>query len=143
MVARRLGVIAAIATGTVALATQGAYATGGGFNEGVAGFVFNTVTVGGVTFSGSCEYSMTSRVTIAGHATAASASPVAATSVTCTVEHGSPVPPTTVSSGLMPGPAAAVASTGQLQVRGTAICISISALTASGAVATTGQFCAS
>jgi len=143
MSARRHAVLVTIAAATVALAAQGAYATGGGSNTGVAGFVYNTVTVGGVTFTGNCNYSMTSRVTIAGHATAMSATPVAATSITCTVEHASPVPPTTVSSGWISGPAAAVASTGQLQIRGTAICITMSALTATGAVATSGQFCAS
>ena len=141
MLARRLGV-AAGAAAVLVLATQGAYATGGGENTGVAGFVVNTATVGGVTFTGSCQYSTTSRVTISGQATATSTTPVASTSITCTVEHASPAPPTVVSA-TMSGPTAAVTSAGQLQLRGTAICITMSALTSTGSVASTGQFCVS
>jgi hypothetical protein len=143
MSTRRLGVLGTIAAAAVALAAHGAYATGGGSNTGVAGIVYDNVTVGGITFTGSCEYSMTSRVTIAGHATAASATPVAATSVTCTVQHESPVPPTTSSSGWIAGPAAVTKSVGQLQIAGTAICITMAAQAADGSTVTTGQFCAS
>jgi hypothetical protein len=141
MLARRLGLLSTVAA-VVVLAAQGAYATGGGNNTGVSGFVFNTVTVGGVTFSGSCQYSMTTRVTITGHATAASTPPVAATSITCTVEHAGPVPPS-VSSATMAGPAVTTNSTGQLQVRGSAICITMSAVAADGSTANAGEFCVS
>lgn len=142
MFARRLGVTGAAAAAVAVLAAQGAYATGSGQNTGVTGFVTNTVTVGGVTFTGSCQYSLTSRVTINGHATATSTTPVAATTLTCTVEHASPVPPTVISK-TMAGPAVAIASAGQLQIRGTAICITMSALTATGSSVGTGEFCVS
>lgn len=142
MSARRLA-LAGIATAAVALVAQGAYATGGGNNTGVTGVVFNNATVGGVTFNGSCEYVLTSRLSIAGHATATSTPAVQATSITCTVEHGSPVPPTVSSSGFKSGSVATTDSIGQLQVRGTAVCITMSAELSDGSIVTTGQFCVS
>jgi len=142
MLARRLGVAGAFAASVVVLATQGAYAAGSGENTGVSGFVVNTATVGGVTFSGSCQYSETSRVTITGHATASSTTPVASTTITCTVEHTSPVPPTVVSK-TMAGSAVALASAGQLQIPGSGVCIAMSAQTAGGSTVSTGNFCVS
>ena len=143
MFARRLGLLATIgAAAATLLIAQGAYAAGGGENAGVSGFVFDNVTGGGVSFAGSCEYSMTSRVTISGRATATSTPTVASTTITCTVEHPSPSPPT-VSSGSMAGPVATTTSAGQLQLRGTAVCIEMSAVTGTGATVDTGQFCVS
>jgi len=139
---RRFAIVGSVIA-VVTLAAQAGYATGSGANTGVAGVAFNTVTVGGVTFTGSCNYALSSRLTITGSATAVSATPVQATSITCSVEHGSVVPATVSSSGWMTGPVAVTASTGQLQVRGTAICITMSALASNGVETTTGQFCAS
>jgi hypothetical protein len=142
MFTRRLGIVGSVGA-VVLLATQVAHATGTGSNAGVAGVVVNTVTVGGVTFAGTCDYALTSRLTITGSATAVSTTPVQATSITCSVEHGPVVPATVSSSGWTAGPAAVTASTGQLQVRGTAICIMMSARASDGAETTTGPFCAS
>jgi hypothetical protein len=140
MVGRRLGVVGAAAAGILLLAAQAAYATGGGSNQGTAGVVFNNVTVGGITFSGTCTYFIgPSGLTIAGQASAAGGV-VAETSIICRVQHASFQ---SVSSAAMPGPAVATATTSSTAVPGTAVCIAMSALTNTGVSASTGSFCVS
>jgi len=137
MFARRLGVVGAIAASGVLLCAQGAYATGGGLNTGAEGFVYNNVTVGGVTFTGSCQYDNgASGLTISGQATAAGQ--VTATTITCTVKHF--VGSDDVARATLPGPFAAVEAE-RLVNPGSAICIDMSAVKLDASFADTGQYC--
>jgi len=138
MLARRLGVVGAIAASGVILCAQGAYATGGGLNTGAEGFVYNNVTVGGVTFTGSCQYNNgASGLTISGEATAAGE--VVATTITCTVKHF--VGGDDVARATLAGPFAAVEAQRPVANPGSAICIDMAAVKLDATIADTGQFC--
>jgi len=132
-----LGIVGAVAASAVVLATQSAYATGGGSNQGTEGVVFNNVTAGGITFHGTCSYFIgVDGLTIVGQGSAVGPS-VLATSVTCTVRQGTFS--TSSSSGLTAGTTAATETTGLPPVPGTGVCVSITAFT--GITVSSGTFC--
>lgn len=130
---RGLDAVAACAAVTLVAAPGTAYATGGGTNLGAAGFVYETVTVGGVTFTGTCEYRAGSF--IAGEATAAG--PVVTTGMQCRVKHGTSDSSVSKSS---PGLATWVGTDGAV-APGTGVCISMSAVRLDGGTAWTGEHC--
>lgn len=130
----------AFAAATVALVigTPGvAHATGGGSNQGTIGVVYNSVTVGGVTLSGMCEYHVgASGLTITGQANAAAAA--VATSMRCRAKHGSYW---TDAVGSAPGNTVAVASSGNPPLPGTGVCITMSVTTLAAAAVSAPEFC--
>lgn len=141
MFARRLGVVGVIAASVLTLATQSAYATGGGTNRGDSGVVFNNVSVGGITFTGTCDYFINSTgLTINGQDTAAGTN-VSTTSITCRVDQGTFS--TSVFGGPTTGTAASITETGLPPFPGTAVCITMSAFTTAARTVSTGEFCVS
>lgn len=131
--------VVAVATATLSVATGAgvAHATGGGVNLGVRGVVYNTVTVGGVTMTGVCEYVVDSTgLTITGQATTAGA--VVAMSLRCRVKHATY---STVAQAAMPGPAVAVVSGGNPPVIGTGFCIAMSTVTATAGSVGAPELC--
>lgn len=130
----------ALVVGTVGtalvLAGGPAFAAGGGTNQGTAGIVYNNVTQGGITFTGTCAYFIdASGLTITGQASASGSS---ITSITCTVRQGAFATSSTSSST---GPAAATTSTGNPPVPGTGFCITMTGRTAAGTNVSVPQFC--
>jgi hypothetical protein len=135
---RVLTVTAATSAMLLALA-QAASAAGGGTNQGTVGFVYNNATVSGIAFTGICAYNVnTSGLTITGQAHAVGA--VTSTSITCTVKH--PGGFQTSSSATTVGASTATSTVGAPPVPGIAVCITMSALSATtGLPVSASQFC--
>ena len=139
MFARRLAVVGCIAAGTVVLAAQSAYATGGGVSTGTAGFVYDDVTVGGVTFVDSCEYAVTPEGTIVSGQVIAIGE-VVSTRIRCIVVQAGTEPSPSIA---LPGTFAAVASTNGSRAPVTQLCIEVSAVSLDASFATAGPYCVS
>jgi hypothetical protein len=136
---RRVLTVTAVASVVLLALAQAASAAGGGTNQGTAGFVYNNATASGITFTGICAYSIDpAGLTITGQAHAAGA--VASTSITCTVKH--PGGFQTSSSATLVGASVVTSTAGAPPVPGIAVCITMSAVSATtGLPVSVPQFC--